>query len=130
MADFEILLEFKTQILCFLDELIEQFPEEGDLILLRIMLKDQIQIVNVMNQFILEVLPLKNLIYAKDELFFLNNNILFGNIDKGKVNHFKKLWRSNKLDTSDKDVIWDWFKLFIKICEKYQKHKSIETPPV
>lgn len=123
MAEIDMLVEFKTQIVTFFDELIEQVPEEGDLVVARILLKDQLPIIDVMNHFIQEILPLKDLVVSRNEEFFLKNNILFDEFDKNRVNHFKKIWRSERLDQSDKDAIWDWFRIFIKIAEKYQKLK-------
>jgi hypothetical protein len=52
MSSIEILLEFKNSLVTFFDELIDQFPEEGDLIMVRIFLKDQMPIENVMTIFI------------------------------------------------------------------------------
>lgn len=123
MAEFDILIEFKMQLIQFFDELIDQVPEEGDLIVIRIMLKDQIPIIDVMNHFLQEILPLKHMVIERDENFFLKNNILFEKLDKNKVNHFKKIWRSNALDTENKKVIWEWFLVFIRLAERYQRVK-------
>jgi hypothetical protein len=38
-----------------------------------------------------------------------------------KVNHFKDLWLSDKLDDNDRDIIWKWMDLFISIADKYYK---------
>ena len=74
-----------------------------------------------MNTVIAKLLPLKELVKKRDESFFINNNVLFDKLDKNKVNHFKKLWRSDKLDAEDRKVIWQWYDLFISLTEKYQK---------
>jgi hypothetical protein len=117
----QILTEFKSSLVNFLDELIEQFPEEGDLIVLRIFLNDQVPIEDVMNTFVNRLLPLKEIVKKRDESFFLNNNILFEKLNKDKVNHFKTLWTSSKLDNDDRDVIWSWYDLFVSIAERYSK---------
>lgn len=116
----DILNEFKRQLLHFLDEMIEQFPNEGDFVVMRILLNDQISINDVMNNFILQILPLKTMVKERNDNFFLQNNILFEDLDKSKVNHFKKIWRSDSLDNDDKETMWQWFDMFIKIAEKYQ----------
>lgn len=122
MSSIDILNEFKRQMINFLDELIDQFPDEQeDLIVVRVFLKDQIPIVNVMSYFIREVLPLKKYVVSKNDAFFIENNVLFGFLDRNKVNHFKRIWRSEKLDDDDKAVIWAWFATFITLAEKYQK---------
>ena len=114
-----ILKSFQTQLIKFFDELIEQFPLEGDLVAIRIFLKDQIPIETTMIHFINKILPLRDYIIKKDESFFLDNNDLFIDISKDKVNHFKKLWP--KLDNCDKDTVWKWFDIFIIICDRYKK---------
>ena len=42
MSELHVLQEFKNGLISFVDELIDQFPKEGDLIMIRIFLKDQI----------------------------------------------------------------------------------------
>ena len=79
-----------------------------------------------MQYFIMTVLPLRQYVKKKDAAFFLQHNILFGKLDRNKVNHFKRLWGSNALDEDDRAVIWAWFDCFIKLAEKYQKCKESE----
>lgn len=117
----EILSQFKTQIIKFLDEMVEQFPNEGDFVVMRILIKDQYSINDVMNNFIQQVLPLKQMVKDRNDKFFLENNILFEDLDSTKVNHFKTVWRSDSLDDDDRQAMWLWFDLFIKLAEKYQR---------
>ena len=128
MSEIEILKQFKNALISFLDELIGQFPSEGDLVIFRIFLKDRVPIVNIINYFVMRILPLKKMVDERDEDFFLNKCELFESIEnaekKGKVNRFKKLWRSECLDDDDKRVVWEWFDSFIFLSEKYQKCKS------
>ena len=124
MSDIE--KQFKNALISFLDELIGQFPQEGDLVIFRIFLKDRIPISNVLNYCVLKILPLKDMIVDRNEDFFLNHCSLFENIDidnnkKDKVNNLKRLWRSEYLDDDDKRVIWEWFDSFVYLAEKYQK---------
>lgn len=120
-SKLQILLDFKKNLVAFLDELIQQFPEEGDLIVLRIFLNDQVPIEEVMSSFAEKCLPLKDVIKKRDESFFLNENVLFSKIDQNKVNHFRRLWTSKKLDNEDRAVIWAWYDAFILLAEKYVK---------
>ena len=121
----EIENQFKTTLISFLDELITQFPQEGDLLIFRIFLKDRIPITNILNFFVYKILPLKQMIVDRNEDFFMNHCNLFDAINntkkKDKVNHFKKLWRSGCLDDGDKKVVWEWFDSFVFLSEKYQK---------
>ena len=128
MSEIQVLVEFKNSLISFFDELIEQFPEEGDLVMIRIFLKDQIPIEDVINIFNHNInkneQKLKKSIKDRDEGSFLENNI-FDSLNQTKINHFKKLWRSGRLDKEDKDVIWKWIDSFIYLGDKYMKLKSI-----
>ncbi len=117
----KILGDFKNNIISFLDELIEQFPKEGDLVILRIFLADQIPIVDVMGTFMKRALPIKEMVKTRDEKFFIENDVLFDNVSTSKVSYFKELWVSSKLDAEDRDAIWRWFDLFITFAERYNK---------
>lgn len=128
MSEIEIITQFKNSLISFLDELIDQFPNEGDLIIFRIFLKDRIPIVDVINYFVRCILPLKTSIKERDEDFFLNKCTLFESLqshdNKSKVNKFKTLWRSPSLDDEDKKIVWEWFDSFLYLSEKYQKCKT------
>lgn len=120
MSTTTILKTFKENLITFLDELIGQMPTEGDLVIARIFIKDQVPVETILQYFCFKLLPLKDLVKQRNAGFFLNNNILFSKISKDKVNHFKKLWRSGSLDDDDKETIFKWFDTFIYLAEKYQ----------
>ena len=123
----EILSEFKNSLVSFFDELIDQFPEEGDLIMVRIFLKDQMPIETVMTVFINNLYKddqkLKKMVKERNESFFLENNV-FDTLGIDKILHFKKLWRSGRLDVDDKKVVWKWIDSFIFLGDKYLKCKQ------
>lgn len=127
MSEIQILTEFKNGLITFFDELIEQFPYEGDLVMIRIFLKDQINITDVMiiftNVINKDEQKLKKMIKDRNENFFLENNI-FDSFSKNKVLHFKKLWRSGALDSDDKKVVWKWIDSFVFLSDKYNKLKT------
>jgi hypothetical protein len=126
MSKTQVLTEFKTGLISFFDELIDQFPQEGDLVMFRIFLKDQILIEDVMNIFNNAMNKdngyLKKMCKERNETFFLENNV-FDSISKLKITHFKKLWRSGSLDEEDKKVVWRWIDSFIYLGDKYLKIK-------
>lgn len=124
MSELTILRDFKNGLVSFIDELIDQFPEEADLVIIRIFLNDQVPIIDVMNHFVAKLLPLKQEIKDRNEKVFIDNNILFETLSKSKVNHFKTLWRSGRLDNEDKQVVWKWFDSFVYLSEKYKIQKS------
>mgnify|MGYP006952991319 CR=1 FL=1 len=118
----QILIEFKKQITSFFDELIEQFPKEGDLIVIRLFLTNQISIEDVVKIFI-ETINKNNgefrfMITKRDERFFLEHDI-FDTISKQKSGHFKKLWSSGQLDNEDKEIMWKWLDTFVFLANKY-----------
>ena len=120
----QIVQNFHTSLIHFLDELIEQFPMEDDIVLARLFLKNSIPPVTIINTFIKETLPLKECITNRDEDKFLNSDLsIFNSLNKNKVNHFKVLWKSSVLDDEDRQVIWRWFDTFIYLAEQYQKLK-------
>lgn len=117
--EYEILVKFQKCVKDFLNELVEQFPDEEDLLIMRIFLIDQIEIDLLISQFVKYILPHKEKIQKRDESFFINSEAIFGTLNSGKVLHFKKLWISSKLDKDDKNIIWKWFDVFINLIDKY-----------
>ena len=65
---------------------------------------------------------LKTMITDRNELFFLEHS-MFDNLGKDKVNHFKRIWRSDNLDEEDKEVIWNWVDAFVYLSNKYNEVK-------
>ena len=124
MSEIEVLTEFKTQLISFFDELIGQFPLEGDLVVVRLFFANQIPIQDVMKNFNHKIntndQELRKMIKNRNEAFFLENN-MFENLGKDKINHIKKIWRSDSLDKEDKEVIWNWIEAFMYLGDKYAK---------
>ena len=118
----DILIEFKKQLTIFFDELIGQFPTEGDLIVIRLFLTNQIPIQDIMDIFVRTLNnndgEFKLMIKSRDENFFLEHDI-FDTISKQKSGHFKKLWSSGQLDQEDKEIMWKWLDTFVYLSEKY-----------
>jgi len=116
-----LMYDFRTQLLNFLDELIEQFPEESDLMIIRIFMKDQVPVYDVLGRFIRDLLPLKKEVDERNETFFIENTILYtqNGIASNKVNHFRELWLSDKLDGDDREMIWKWMDLLNNIGSQY-----------
>lgn len=128
MSEIEVLSEFKTQLILFLDELIDQFPQESDLVVLRIFLKDQIPIKDAVDIFVFHINKnngeLREMIKNRNEAFFLDHNVFQRAVGTDKVNHFKRLWRSGLLDDEDKKIMWQWVDTFVFLADKYSKKQS------
>lgn len=126
-SEIELLSQLKTQLVNFLDELIEIFTKEPDFVIFRIFVNDRLPITDIMKYITTNLCPLQDMIKNKDEKFFLNHNILFEKFDdqqRNKVNHFKDLWLSGNLDNDDKETIWKWFSSFVYIGNKYKELKK------
>ena len=119
----EVLQEFKSQLIIFFDELIESFPMEGDLVVARLFIANQVPIVDLMNDFNHHINKnegrLRKMIKERREDFFLKETLFTRH--KESLDHFKKLWRSTNMDDEDKDIIWKWVDTFIFLGDKYSK---------
>jgi hypothetical protein len=112
---------FREQLVSFLDELIEQFPEESNLFLARIFIKDQAPVYDVLGRFIRDILPMKPCVDERDTNFFLETDLF---VTKYKapgesVSKFRDLWLSPTLDDSDREVIWSWVDVLLKVAQQY-----------
>lgn len=115
--------KFKNSLLQFMDELIEQYPTYPTLVMVRIVIKDQIAPVKVIEKFVTEMLPYSSFITSRNELIFSDLNVIYKScfgIKKDKeIKNFKKLWRNS--DNDNKETIWQWFDFFLKMSQKYHK---------
>ena len=78
-------------IQCF-DDLITQFPQEQDLIILKVFVENDIPAEQLTKMLHESIYPVRQMIYKKDAEFFLSKFKLFDTLDTSKVNHFKKMW--------------------------------------
>lgn len=117
--------EFRSHLVQFLDELIEQFPSEANFVIMRIFIKDQVPVTDVIGRFIRDILPFRDEAIKRDDDFFINHPFLYlsnndlKNGGKDKVNHFTQLWMSDALDENDRKIIWDWVDIFMEFGSKY-----------
>tara|TARA_A100001011_G_scaffold400150_1_gene512731 strand:- start:2198 stop:2575 length:378 start_codon:yes stop_codon:yes gene_type:complete len=118
----QLLKQFDEQLTHFFDELIRQFPHEGDLVIIRLFLTTQISAEDKMRIFTETINSDNNLfrnkIKERDEIFFLKNDI-FDRFGTEKSGHFKKLWASGQLDKDDKEVMFKWLDIFVKLSDRY-----------
>jgi hypothetical protein len=113
----EAMGRFKKNMMEFFDDLIEQYPEEGDLIVIRFFLAEQTPVETMIRRFIETVLPNRHHIKNRDETFFLQNENVFGASPKDKVIHFKQLYL--RMDKAERSVLWDWFQSFVLLADNY-----------
>ena len=122
-TQLDMLVEFKTQFTAFFDELIAQFPREGDLVVMRLYIATQMDIMNTVNSLLHEMNTnngsSRQAIKDHNDEYFIKYKISHETNNKYKLNHFKTLWRSGGLDNEDKQVIWSWIDTFILMADKY-----------
>lgn len=116
--------EFRNHLVQFLDELIEQFPNEPNFVVMRIFIKDQIPIEVVLGRFVRDILPYRKQVQDRDFNFFIDHPFLYMSEEDmdnvgGDFNYFTKLWQSDALDEADRNVIWSWFDVFMEFGHKY-----------
>jgi len=125
-----VLSEFKNNIITFFDELIDQFPDLGELVIMRIFLKDQICIKDVIEMTGFQLNKnqgiIRKMIKDRNEEFFLEENNFFDVLSENKKNFlkFSSIWRSKRLDKEDKETIWKWIDSFVFLTDKYNKLKE------
>ena len=131
MTEILILKDFKKNLTSFIDGLIDQFPTDEDLIVLRIYFNDQVDIKKVMETFTHQLnkddQKLKEDIKNHNDSFLVESLTIdyFGNT---KTIQFKKIWRSPRLDQEDKKIIWKWIDGFVYLSDKYAKNKTNKEP--
>jgi hypothetical protein len=117
---FELLIKFKNVLMNFIDELVQQFPNDSDIVMCRIFIKDQIPTQTIMDKFIKYFTPQEELIKNKDPLFFTMGTSEFCSSLNLNTNIFEKVWFSGVLDDEDKEITWQWITSLYKIVDKYK----------
>jgi len=120
MNQIQILTTFKRTLLQFIDELINIFTNEKDLVVIKFFIDGQVPMFDVIEHTYKHLYPLLHLIRERNDTFFLENQVLFEDIrSTDKVTHFKRLWLSGILTDEDKEVMWKWFEAIISLSKKY-----------
>jgi len=119
----DILKLFIVNLNSFLDGIIEQFPNEGDIHIFKLFINNNIPAKDVVEKFMLYIdednKKLRVLISKEDERYFIDENPL-SFLNKNKKDKFGRLWVSGVLDDEDKQIIWKWIHLFVKLGDKYK----------
>lgn len=131
MDDTQELYNFKTRMLEFIEELIRQFPQEPSFIIIRIFVSDKIPVKDVLGRFMKECLPYKDLIKSRNAEFFLHSDFMFekysSQVGTDEIKHFRDMWDSDMMDDDDKNAVWLWLNMFIRMANKYyDKHGCID----
>ena len=127
---FELQVKFKNNMLKFIDELIELCPNKGEFFILKVFVRDNVPLPEIIERFVNIVLPYNQQIKEKDQNFFLTTTALYDSItgfeymrenDNGKmlIESTRQLW-SEQFDEDDKNACWKWLNLFIILAKKYK----------
>jgi len=127
--DKKVATVFCDQFIGLLNQLISLFPNEQDFITFKtgieMFKKQEPQI--IIQQFIIYVCPHKEIIKKRDESFFLKDNLIKDTVSKvgdqedfimGKFFKIRELW-TDKISTQNKEQIWKYFDVLIKLTDKY-----------
>jgi hypothetical protein len=121
--ELNYLIHFKTQMLRFIDELIQLFPHEPSFIIIRIFVNDKIPVKDVIGRFMLECLPVARAVTDRNDKFFIYSDFIYEKYAKDvgddEIQNFRKIWESEVLDDENKNVIWKWLDMFMLISKKY-----------
>jgi hypothetical protein len=110
----------RKELVLFMDELILLLPDESDLVVIKLLIQDVINIEDVMKYIHTHLSPLEEYVKRRDETFFLDRCVLFDALQDDtleKADYFKQIWRQEQDD--NKEMIWNWFDHFIALSKKY-----------
>jgi len=113
--DFYKNAEFKEQLVNFLDDIIDSYPSETRFVYLR-MIYDKVSPKKISEIICKHILPYKEYIKTHNEELFINDDLIFKNIDPTGMFTFSDLW-VKKFDDEDKASIWKWFNVLLSILE-------------
>ena len=114
MSSIQILQEFQTSLLAFIDELIQLMPHCGEFIAVKIFVKDRIPITEIIKHFVKIIIPMEGLIKSRSDHVIIDNAI-FKQIDPQEK--IKEIW--GQIDADDRDMMWKWIEHFLAITKKY-----------
>ena len=112
-------LELKKQKIKFFDELIEQFPCEPNFVLVRIWIQDQLPESEYMKRFTNQLYPHKECVESKNPELFKIFDKMMSKGWKSSTPVFQKIYEDS--DEDDRNVLWQWINLFLKIVENHIK---------
>jgi len=119
-----ILIHFRNQLVSFCDELIRQFPEEGDFVVFKLFITSQVPIKTIMEGFNRYInkneQKIRLMIKARNDDFFIREN-LFKFLSAERKNRLSTLWTDGRMDVEDKKVIWKWVDSFVMLGDRYAK---------
>jgi hypothetical protein len=108
---------FKKGLIDFISDLQSQFPEEGELSLMKITIENDLAAEEIVKNFIIHGMRYRDMVKKREESFFLSSGFEF--LDSSSEFKIKDKWKD--LDDETKDAIWMWFDYHYKNAMAYQK---------
>ena len=118
---YAVVEQLKVQVINLIDDLLEICPDEKDILFVRLYFDCNIDQYKLMDGFERWVYPWKKEIKIKDERFFKENDHIFGPLPTEKVSYFKTKFEDGTFEAEDKEMIWKYFQIYIKLIKKYRK---------
>lgn len=119
----KVLGQLRDQVLNLLDDLLCICPNEPDILLVRLFFENQVDPETLMKGFVKWVYPWNDYIKEHNEMYFEENEHIFGPLPPDKVQYFKIKMKDGTFDSEDKETIWEYFEVFISLIEQYNKLK-------
>jgi len=126
------LTAFNNQLASFLEELIDLFPKEKQIIVM----KEKIELLRKANPrlivegFVKYALPYREYIVNKDESYFLDLT-KDNKIDDFEENKYVSLTEALNLrnlwtvmDSDSKEAVWKYFQILVVLSERWQKEQN------
>ena len=121
---------FNTQIVNFSQDLLRQYPHDGDFIIYSEAIETLVKVNNMqcLTNFLKFVYPHKDMIMKEDDSYFLNYNVASHKGSTSEVvklsQKIKQIWEENCIDATKK-TIWKYFKVLIILAEKSVKDLGV-----
>lgn len=123
----KILQIFKSQTINFINDMISLFPEEGDLLVLKMFITDQANIADIVDRVVLRLNEnngeMKKMLREHNDKYITTITITTENY-KESVEKFKSKWNNGSLDKKDKEMFWKYADTFILLCDRYLVSKQ------
>lgn len=113
-SNTKVLKDFHRSLLSFIDELIGMIPDCGELVAIKIFVKDRIPVTEIMKYFVDVLLEMEPLIKERSDRIILENRIFYQIDQKGQI---KEMWAN--FDQEDKETLWKWIDHFLALTKKY-----------
>ncbi len=117
----QILDRFKAGFIEFLDGLIGRYPTVGVFIALRVLINDELPPQKIMDRYVEEFYPYRELIKSRDDSFFLAPESLTS-FDKDRLLEIRRVWVTLKMTDKEKEYVFGYFDFFNNCVKKHQDY--------